>query len=774
MGTKASNVPKYILTFIICFCLQYSVVQAAPPAQWITAFRNQSATNSWLCFRNEFVVNNLDSTLWNARIAADSKYWVWINDSLVVFEGAVKRGPTPYDTYVDVVNLKPYIKTGKNTVVVLLWYFGKQGFSYNPSGMAGLYIDCPSLKTDKTWLSAVHPAYYTPQAPFPNFRLSESNIGYDARFTHQSWNDYQSIVSSFSWKYSLEKGPEGTAPWNKLEDRMIPMWKNYGLKNYIKQELRVGKVVDTLVCSLPYNAQITPYLEVKSIEGQKITICTDNYQGGGAYNVRAEYITCDGNQQYESFGWMNGHEVYYIFVKGIEIIDVKYRETGYDTEFVGNFTCNDVFYNQLWKKAQRTLYVNMRDTYMDCPDRERAQWWGDVVNQSVQSYYSFCPKSHKLTRKGMYELIHWQRSNGVIYSPIPTSNYVTELPGQMLASIGEFGFWNYYLYTGDIEPIRDLYAGIGKYLSVWEKENNGILRFRSGDWTWGDWGTNIDIHGIFNAWYYIALQGRLKMANVLNKPDDAIAIKQEMNALKIAFNLYFWNNNAYRTPDYQGETDDRLQALAVLSGLADQDKYPALFEIFKTQEYASPYMEKYVLEALMKINQPHYALFRMKKRFTPMVTDEHCSTLYEGWGKGKEGFEGDTYNHGWSGGGLTILSQYVCGIAPIQPGFDTFTVLPQLGGLTDVQTNLETVNGDINVWVSTSINIFKLKVTAPSKTKVIMGVPQSGVKTIKLNGKLIYSKQKNLQHKQILEVKESNQFITYKLPAGNWTLTATY
>ena len=54
-------------------------------------------------------------------------------------------------------------------------------------------------------------------------------------------------------------------------------------------------------------------------------------------------------------------------------------------------------------------------------------------------------------KKGMYELMGWQRPTGEIFAPIPSSNYHTELPGQMLASIGYFGFWNYYLNTGRIE-----------------------------------------------------------------------------------------------------------------------------------------------------------------------------------------------------------------------------------------------------------------------------------------------------------------------------------
>ena len=33
------------------------------------------------------------------------------------------------------------------------------------------------------------------------------------------------------------------------------------------------------------------------------------------------------------------------------------------------------------------------------------------------------------------------------------------------------------------------------------------------------------------------------------------------------------------------------QALAVVSGLADKGKYPALLNVFKQEEHASPYME---------------------------------------------------------------------------------------------------------------------------------------------------------------------------------------
>ena len=67
-------------------------------------------------------------------------------------------------------------------------------------------------------------------------------------------------------------------------------------------------------------------------------------------------------------------------------------------------------------------------------------------------------------------------------------------------------------------------------------------------------------------------------------------------------------------------------------------------------------MEKYVLEALCMMGYYEDALERMKKRYYDMVESD-LTTLWEGWGIGSKGFGGGSYNHAWSGGPLTILSQ---------------------------------------------------------------------------------------------------------------------
>ncbi len=74
-----------------------------------------------------------------------------------------------------------------------------------------------------------------------------------------------------------------------------------------------------------------------------------------------------------------------------------------------------------------------------------------------------------------------------------------------------------------------------------------------------------------------------------------------MKRISDSFDAQYWTGSAYRYPDDKKQTDDRAQAMAVVSGLASPDKYPALFENFKKEHHASPYMEKYVLEALFQM-----------------------------------------------------------------------------------------------------------------------------------------------------------------------------
>lgn len=720
---------KYLLLLLFTALLLPAKAKSDWKAQWINTERCQSASNTWLAYRKTVTIANVPNAL-TAHIAADSKYWLWINGRMVVFEGGLKRGPSPYDTYYDSVEIAPYLVSGENTIAVLVWHFGKNGFSHVNSGLAALLFEAtaPGLEilSDKSWNCTVYDAYQNTEAPFPNYRLSESNIRFDARLAQEGWN-----MPGFRNTFP---GAEiasvvGKAPLGKLVERPIPLFKDFGLKEY--PALRQSAKGDTLFCRLPYNCQFTPYLKVEAAEGLTIHMQTDNYYGGGPENVRAEYITRNGVQEYESFGWMNGHEMWYILPEGVKVLEVKFRETGYDTEFAGSFQCNDPFLNELWKRSARTLYITMRDNYMDCPERERAQWWGDEVNELGEAFYALSPSSHKLAVKGIHELMNWQRADGSLFAPVPAGNWAKELPLQMLASVGWYGFYTQYYYSGDSTFVPAIYDRLHRYLhETWKVDQSGLPIERAGEWSWGDWGDQVDMGVLTNCWYYLALKAEKEFALQLGKKADAEEIARMMFSIEKCFNTKFWTGTAYRSPGYRGENDDRSQAMAVLSGLASKDKYPAILKLLKKEYHASPYMEKYVLEALFQMNAPDVALQRMRDRYAGMLSYKEYTTLFEGWGVGAEGFGGGTINHAWSGGPLTLLSQKVCGIEPTSPGFRTFQIKPQMGSLTEASATVPTHYGDIKVDLRKSGRAILMEIQVPEQTSAVVISPKGKVQKI--------------------------------------------
>ena len=699
----------------------------AQQAKWITADNQQAnEVNTWIEFRKDFSIDKLDKKLSSveAEIAVDSKYWLWVNGEMVVFEGGLKRGPNPNDSYYDVVELLPYLKKGENSIRLLLWYFGKEGFSHKDSGKAGMIFNAEKigLVSDSSWESRRLSEYQSAMNPEPNWRLPESSIRYDARIADQD-----------AWGNSVELASWNEGPWGKLVRRPIPLWKDYGVKPLKYMSWTEGENV-VLIARLPYNAQMTPVIELTDNgEGTCITMITDHLYGGSDKCIYAEYVTKNGRQTYESLGWINGDELRVIYPASADVTihSIGYRETGYNCEFEGSFTCSDEVINSFWAKAMRTLYVNMRDTYFDCPDRERAQWWGDATVLSGQSYYQLSPKANGLIYKAIHELVNWQREDGTLYSPIPAGNWGNELPAQMLASISTYGFWYYYLHTGDSQTMADVYPAVKKYLELWSLDETGLTNYREGDWSWGDWGTNIDIRLILASWHYLALESAANMAQLSGNEADMEGYKKQMASIKEAYNKC-WNGYAYRHPSYHGETDDRVNAMAIIAGIADESKHDALFKLLKQQEHASPYMEKYVLEALVKTGHGDYAVQRFKSRFKNMIQDTMHSTLYEGWEEG--GFGGGSTNHAWSGGMLTVIAEYICGVRPTVPGWSEFEIRPY-PVIPECDIVIPSVKGNVKAAFKDTEYAFSMTVSIPEGTTATVVVPGGEYKEITVNGK---------------------------------------
>lgn len=700
-------------------------------ARWIWDCSDAGEENVWMSLRKNVDIQTLPEKL-IANISADSRYWLYINGETVVFEGGVKRGPTPEDGYYDEVDIAEYLKEGKNTVCALVWYWGKDtSYSNSDSGKAGFLFEAKSdevtILSDSSWKVQRNTAYLDDKGiKQPNYRLPESNILYDANKEIGLW--LSDDFDDSSWENATENEVGGTGVWGRLYHRSIPLLKDYGLKDYENSADYINLTPEffkkSITLDIPYNAQCTPYLKVEAPAGKKIKIRTENSKIGA---VRSTYITKEGVQEFEALGWFNGEHITYEIPAGVTVLSLKYRETGYDTAFSGDFRCDNEAMNTLWQKSLRTLYVTMRDNYMDCPDRERAQWWGDVTSEMIMAMYSLDADSHLLYQKGVFSMLgHIDPETKVLQTVIPISEDYFELPVQQLAGI--CGFWTYYMYTGDVDFIKSVYTASLDYLGLWSFGEDGLVEHREGSWDWLDWGKKIDVSPLENAWYYYALSNVKNMAELLGDTRQMNAIESKMQSLYSAYQK-LWTGEGYKSEGNRGY-DDRGNAIAVLSGLCPEENYGIIKDVLFETRNSSPYMEYYVLEALCAMDEFTLAKQRMCERYEKMINEDY-STLWEKWNK-----LFGTMNHAWSGGPLVIMSKHFAGIRPLTAGYEKIEIEPQYDLQQSMSCTVPAVIGYIRLDYDTQNNQKVINLECPEDAEIQLHIPENAV--VSVNGEKVY------------------------------------
>ncbi len=727
---------------------EYSVISTDEKndwkSKWIWDEENLTEKNVWMCFNKKVTLDKIPDKL-IADISADSKYWLYINGENVVFEGSVKRGPSKNSGYYDSIDIAPYLRNGENSISALVWYWDDEtSYSYNSSGQGGFIFQAENedvtILSDKSWKVKRNDAFIDSPFYLPNYRLPEYSIYFDARKDIGNWinKDYDTS----QWENASEYAVGGEGTYGSLFPRGIPFLKDYGLKNYENSEdyenYTVKKLFgEKITVDIPYNAQLTPYLKIIAPEGKKIRITTENTLIGA---VSTTYITKEGEQEFESPGWFNGEHITYKIPRGVTVVSLKYRETGYDSSFCGDFKCDDEFLNSLWQKSLRTLYVTMRDNFMDCPDRERAQWWGDVTNEMIMTMYSMDSNSYLLYQKGVEAMLSHIDETNVLQTVVPISGDYFELPVQQLAGI--VGFLTYYEYTGDKAFLEKVYNASINYLKLWGTDENNLVVHREGSWDWPDWGKKADMTAIENAWVYYALSATEEMAKILEKDEDISFITERKETIAEGYKT-LWTEEGFKSKDVR-MPDDRANALAVLSGLAKKEQYDTITDVLITTKNSSPYMEYYVLEALCKMGKYDESRNRIKDRYEGMMNEDY-STLWEFWDSWK-----GTMNHAWSGGPLVIMSKQFAGITPIAAGYEKVKINPQYTLSDSMTCTVPSIKGLITLSYEKTSDNYIVNLTLPQDMKTVLYVPDGA--TVNINSEPFYQNGKYVNGDKIRDI----------------------
>lgn len=515
-------------------------------------------------------------------------------------------------------------------------------------------------------------------------------------------------------------------------------------------EARGGEIIDFFFCEHVWQ------------DGSAVIRSAD----GALAPIANRYRCRAGRQQHRFFAWQGFRYVLAVFRnvrKPLKVHQISYDFTSYPVERRGSFECSDPLLNQIWEVGAWTQQLCMHDSYMDCPWREQAQWWGDAriqwrVNMAVFG-------DHALFKRGIRQGAQSQGSHGLTRGVFPCEEHMLVLPDYTLVWI--CSICDYYLYTGDDSPIRDYFDTIVRALAWFENlagRKKVLHNPGPGYWLFLDWAPLYkgDCTTTFTLQYIEALQAAIRMAKHLGRTSEAnkygkLAQQVERAAIRMFWDTkkkQFWegylrekgkvyrqvaqHGNAYAIltgvqPRYHQNMADRIvwiqknfERLAPDNAGGNQQHAKAKYPIASTFFYA------YILQALFNADRGADALAGIRTLWGNML-DNGATTWHESWTHGPETWGNSSACHAWSASPTYHLSEQIGGVAPLAPGFDRVRIAPQMFDLDHAKVRTPTRHGDIEVeWQRQGKTAMDLKVKLPKRIRGVLALP--GKRNRKLTG----------------------------------------
>lgn len=144
------------------------------------------------------------------------------------------------------------------------------------------------------------------------------------------------------------------------------------------------------------------------------------------------------------------------------------------------------------------------------------------------------------------------------------------------------------------------------------------------------------------------------------------------------------------------------------------------------------------------------AFEELRRLYGWMASHDPLITMWEGIGPNGSAYEGafTSMAHGWSTGAVPLMTNYVLGVKPVEPGFAKWQISPVTtdGGLLWARGAVPTPHGEIEVeWLKNSSShcrqapYLTLKFKAPKGTSGIVCLPENELKgrVLKIDGQLV-------------------------------------
>lgn len=398
-----------------------------------------------------------------------------------------------------------------------------------------------------------------------------------------------------------------------------------------------------------------------------------------------------------------------------------------------DFESSDETLNAVWDLCKHTMKATTAfGIYID-GDRERTPYEADAyINQLSRYACDLDPRLARFTFS--YLLAH------------PT--WPTEWSFHMPMMAAED-----YLATGELQLARNHYDALKKKLMLDRTREDGLLRASAiVDWPAAerdDYNDNVvdpkqpkqagpQINTVANAFYYHALREMALLGHALRKDDDARDFEAAALRVDESFNRVFFDKTRGIYIDGGGSAHASLHAnmFPLAFGLVPTNHVKTVADFVQSRGMAcSVYGAQYLLEALFGAGRSDAAVQLMTARTTRSwwhMMELGSTMTLEAWdAKFKPNL---TWNHAWGAAPANIISRFVLGVRPLEPGCAKILIAPQPGNLKWARGKVPTAVGPVEVAVENAA-IFQVQVEIPPGAKARIVLPRRPDGKMILDGK---------------------------------------
>ena len=567
--------------------------------------------NAWVQCRHVFELGGQPGEAW-VQVTADQSYRLFVNGTRV-HEGPVRGMPDEW--FYDRIDIAAYLRPGRNVIAALAHNPGLGHHSYIHSGFAGFllwgFAGDHALDTGVAWKVRKAPEFLRHQTRL-SLQLGWQEF-FDARAGDGDWTD--PAYNDSAWKPIDFWGarPKGSAPWHLLQERDVPLlrealvepreicaagrgpaapnWEESRNVTILAAEerkvLRPARIstggtievaaqdaseVQMWVLDLDQEVLGTTLLEITGATGGEwidvnwAEACVDGEPAlapleGCHMALGHRFICRTGDQTHESFAPLGGRFLV-IGVHGATAgfrLNLRARHREYPFRRMGRLETTGTRFGAIYELCAHTQQLCASDTYIDCPGREQAMWWGDIVTHYGNSQ-RFAADDRLLVR-GMRLLGRQRLPNGLTYSHAPTKAHECVLPDFTLAWIRSHRL--HYEGTGRTDLILEHRDKIKEALGYFEEQaaGTGLLAHDPRYWLFLDWAETFKdgISTLYNLEYLETLEDAAYLFKTAGLGEDAAACGQRAVTLRGTIAAQLWDASTGEPLDGISWTGERIR-----------------------------------------------------------------------------------------------------------------------------------------------------------------------------------------------------------------------